>query len=441
MADVNPAYDVAPTDPFLCIAPFRYTRMSLPESLQALRVLIIDDDDFTVDVAEMLLRQLGVTRVDRANDGSVGLLTLSAASDPFDVVLCDLQMDGMDGIEVLRHLGEAGDAPALIFLSGSDERMLASVSALGRKHGLTVLGALRKPLSAEALRQALLLLEQPAVRGGERARMPVTAAPLTADEIRAGLAQDAVQVHLLPKVTLSESGPVGLECLLRWRDPVHGLLPPAAVIPVAEQHGLIHAITEQVFRRAITLLADLQREAHDVTISVNLSILDLKRLDLPELLVMLARETGVAPHRITLEIAEHPALLEVSVEQDVITRLALRGFALSIDDFGTGYASLQSLRNLPVQELKVDRAFVTGASHKPISRAILQSSVALGHQLGLRVVAEGVETPDDVALVRQIGCDAMQGDAIASPMSPEVLRPWLIARSLTLPDRRTPFLS
>lgn len=415
--------------------------MSLPESLRALRVLVVDDDEFTVDVAEMLLRQLGITQVERANDGSVGLLMLDLASEPFDVVLCDLQMDGMDGIEVLRHLGESSNSPALILLSGSDERMLASVSALGRKHGLNVLGALRKPLTADALQEALLRLGQPAARGGERGRMPTAAESLTADEIRQGLAHGAVRVHLLPKVSMTDAGPVGLECLLRWQDPVRGLVPPAMVLPIAEEHGLIHEITEQVFRRAVTLLADLQREAHDVTIAVNLSIIDLRRLDLPEMLVAMAREAGVPPHLITLEIAEHPALLEVSVEQDVITRLALRGFALSIDDFGTGYASLQSLRNLPVQELKVDRAFVTGASHKPISRAILQSSVALGHQLGLRVVAEGVETPDDVTLIRMLGCDAMQGDAIALPMSPEVLRPWLIARSLALPDRRGPFLS
>lgn len=414
--------------------------MSLPESLQALRVLVIDDDEFTVDVAEMLLRQIGISQVERAHDGSVGLLKLDQATAPFDVVLCDLQMDGMDGIEVLRHLGSGVEPPALIFLSGADERMLASVSALGRKHGLNVLDALRKPLTAGALERALRRLEQPTVRGGERARMLVDADALTPDEIRRGLEGGCVAVHLHPKVAVSEEGPIGLECLLRWQDPARGILPPSAVIPVAELHGLIHEITLQVFRQAVTLLADLLREAHELSIAVNLSIADLRRLDLPDQFAAMAREAGIAPQRITLEIAEHPALLESSIEQDVITRLALRGFTLSIDDFGTGYASLQSLRHLPVHELKVDRAFVTGASQKPIPRAILQSSVALGHQLGLRVVAEGVETPDDVALIRMLGCDAMQGDAIASPMAPEMLRPWLIARSLALPDRRSPFL-
>lgn len=411
--------------------------MLSPDALRALRVLIIDDDEFTLDIAEMLLRQIGVTHIERAQDGSVGLVKLDHAATPFDVVLCDLQMDGMDGIEVLRHLGDAARAPALIFLSGADERMLSSVSALGRKYGLNVLAALRKPLAASTLAEALHRFEPTAARSGERMPRQVNADQLTPEQIRHGLIDDAVTVHLHPKIGLSPGEPVGLECLLRWRDPVRGIVPPSAVIPVAEAHALIHEITLQVFQLAVSTLAELLRESHDVTISVNLSIHDLSILALPDELVRLAQSAGVPTRRITLEIAEHPALLEASVEQDVITRLALRGFALSLDDFGTGFASLQSLGNLPVKELKVHRAFVTGATQRPVSRAILQSSVELGHQLGLRVIAKGVETAEDVTLVRSLQCDAMQGDAIARPMSLEMLRPWLNSRSLTLPERRT----
>ena len=411
--------------------------MLSPDALQALRVLIIDDDEFTLDIAEMLLRQLGVGHIVRAEDGSVGLVKLEHATTPYDIVLCDLQMDGMDGIEVLRHLGDVERAPALIFLSGADERMLSSVSALGRKYGLNVLAALRKPLSVDALGHALHRFEPAAARTGERVPRQVNTELLTPEQIRHGLIDDAVTVHLHPKVGLSAGEPIGLECLLRWRDPVRGIVPPSAVLSVAEAHGLLHEITLQVFQLAVTTLAELLREAHDVTISVNLSISDLSILELPDRLSRMATEAGVQTHRITLEIAEHPALLAASVEQDVITRLALRGFSLSLDDFGTGYASLQSLSNLPVKELKVHRAFVTGATQRPVSLAILQSSVELGHQLGLRVVAKGVETAEDLTLVRRLNCDAMQGDAIARPMSPEMLRPWLNARAITLPERRT----
>lgn len=411
--------------------------MLSPDALQSLRVLVVDDDEFTLDIAEMLLQQIGITQVERANDGSLGLVKLENAAQPFDVVLCDLQMDGMDGIEVLRHLGDAASAPAIIFLSGADERMLSSVSALGNKYGLNVLGALRKPLTAVALAQALHRLAQTPVRTGPHTRPLVNADLLTPEQIRHGLIDQAVTVYLLPKIGLTDGEPVGLECLLRWRDPVRGIVPPSAVLSVAEAHGLMHEITLQVFHEAVSTLAELLRESHDVTISVNLSIGDLSVLDLPDLLVAMAREAGVPTQRITLEIAEHPALLEPSVEQDVITRLALRGFSLSLDDFGTGYASLQSLGNLPVNELKVHRAFVTGAAQRPISLAIFQSSVALGHQLGLRVVAKGVETPEDVAMVRSLECDAMQGDAVALPMTPESLRPWLNARSLKLPEQRS----
>jgi EAL domain-containing protein (putative c-di-GMP-specific phosphodiesterase class I)/CheY-like chemotaxis protein len=410
--------------------------MLRPDTLRALRVLVVDDDEFTLDIAEMLLRQIGVSEIERAEDGSVGLVKLDNATVPFDVVLCDLQMDGMDGIEVLRHLGDAERAPALILLSGSDDRMLSSVSALGRKYGLNVLGALRKPLSADALASALQLYEPAAARSNERVPRHAHVDLLTPEQIRHGLIDDAVSVHLHPKVGLSDREPTGLECLLRWRDPVRGLVPPSAVLPVAEAHGLIQEITLQIFQLAVTTLAELLRDGYDVTVSVNISIHNLSILELPDQLVRMTQEAQVPTGRITLEIAEHPALMEPSVEQDVISRLALRGFALSLDDFGTGYASLQSLGNLPVTELKVHRAFVTGATHRPVSLAILQSSVELGHQLGLRVIAKGVETDEDIALVRSLGCDAMQGDAIARPMAPEMLRPWLDARSVTLPERR-----
>lgn len=410
--------------------------MSLPESLRALRVLIIDDDDFTLDVVELLLHQVGVARVQRAMDGAEGVRQLHNAEHPFDVVLCDLRMEGMDGIEVLRHLGDAHRPPALILLSGSDERLLASVSDLGRKQGLNVLAALQKPLTVEALSAALMQLERPWLRDDSHEWSGGSAIGLTRDELKHGLAHEAVAVQVHPKLGLIDGGAIGLECLLRWRHPARGLLTPDEVLPAAEEHGLMHDITVKVFQRAVALLAGLLRDGHDVNVSLNLSITDLSLLDLPERLVAIAREAGVPPQRITLEVAEHPALHEPSVEQAVMTRLALRGFALSVDGFGTGYASLQSLRNLPVQELKVHRAFVTGATQRPVSRAILESSVSLGHQLGLRVVAEGVESEEDLALVRLLGCDAMQGDAIARPMDPESVRGWLDAQRYPASERR-----
>jgi len=421
-----------------CIILVLKTTMLRPEVIRALRVLVVDDDEFTLDIVETLLRQIGVTQIEYAVDGSAGLFKLDRATQPFDIVLCDLQMEGMDGIEVLRHLGDATEAPALILLSGSDERMLASVSDLGRKQGLRILAALRKPLALAELSEALHRYEPAAMRTNERVLRQAKADLLTPEQIRHGLIDDAVSIHLQPQIGLASDEPVRLECLLRWRDPVRGIVPPAGLLSVAEAHGLVHEITQQVFQLAVETLAELLRDSHDVTISVNLSISDLSILELPELLVRMAQGAGVPTGRIALEIAEHPALLEPSVEQDVITRLALRGFAVSIDDFGTGYASLQSLGSLPVRELKVHRAFVTGASQRPVSLAILQSSVDLGHQLGLRVIAKGVETAEDLALVRSLGCDAMQGDAIARPMPPEMLHPWLNARSLKLPERRTP---
>jgi EAL domain-containing protein (putative c-di-GMP-specific phosphodiesterase class I) len=202
------------------------------------------------------------------------------------------------------------------------------------------------------------------------------------------------------------------------------LIQPAAFISVAEEHGLIDDLTMAVFHKAMGHLKEWTRLGHDLKVSVNVSMDNLDRLDLPEVFADIVRQAGVETGRVILEMTESRLMSNIVTSLEIITRLRLKGFDLSIDDFGTGYSSMEKLKQLPFTELKVDRSFVCGATRDSVARAILESSVQMGHALGMSVVAEGAETQEDWDLLFAIGCDEVQGYFVARPMPAEDFIAW-----------------
>ncbi len=386
-----------------------------------LRVLVADDDEFILEIIVELLEQLGLTDIHRAQDGHGVLACVDDPQTRPQLILCDVDMQGMDGIECLRHLAARRFAGAVIVMSGSGARMLSVAAELVQEHKLHFLAALLKPIDFNELRQAL---EKLTLRGPSAAPS-VQGALLSPDAIREGLRADAVQIYLQPKITLAKRAVIGAEALLRWRSPSGGIVPPVAVIPVAEAHGLIDALLHCVFRQAVACLAQWQAQGLNLTVAVNVSMDNLAALDLPETLAAMARDAGADVRGIVLEITESRLMLNPIASLEVISRLRLKGFRLSIDDFGTGYASLEKLSKLPVDELKIDQSFVRGSSVDVASRVILESSIRLGHSLGMRVVAEGAESFADLELLNDLGCDQVQGYVIAKPMPADRFLPWL----------------
>src|SRR4051794_4423353 len=232
-------------------------------------------------------------------------------------------------------------------------------------------------------------------------------------------------LHYQPKFTLDGGQIEGLEALLRWRHPERGMVPPAEFIPIAEGTGIILRLTERVLGLALGQLRRWMDDGHPVPVAVNLSTRCLMDADLPDLVATLLAQHGVPARLLRLEVTESAVMGDAARCLDVLQRLHDLGVHLSIDDFGTGYSSMAYLRQLPVDELKIDRSFVMGMTDTQQDAVLVRTAIDLGHNLGLTVVAEGVEGAEHVAALQDLGCDIAQGFHFARPMPSEDIGPLL----------------
>jgi diguanylate cyclase (GGDEF)-like protein len=248
-------------------------------------------------------------------------------------------------------------------------------------------------------------------------------------ELRAALQNGDVEVHVQPKARLDTGQVVGAEALVRWQHPELGWVPPDEFVPVAERSGLIGLLTTRVLDASLAACAQWLAAGRDLGVAVNLSARSLQDADLVEEVTRLLRRHGVPADRLTLEVTEGSVMADPGRGVAVLHQLRDLGVRLSVDDFGTGYSSLSYLQRLPVQEVKIDRSFVTDLSSESENVAIVRAIIDLGRHLGLEVVAEGVEDAATWDLLREIGCDVVQGWHLARAMPTGDLVGWLAART------------
>ena len=388
--------------------------------VRQLRVLVVDDKAFVRTMTGRILQSVGVEHISYAANSHEALDFLRRDDPRVGLVLCDLMMPDMDGVEVVRHAAELPHKPPFIFISGANAALLGTAADMARARGLLVLGALEKPISVEAVRSMLVKLET--VRSSPR--LAQRTVPLTAADLSLGLDRNQIILHYQPKINLRTGRIEGFESLARWQHPDHGLVPPGQFITLAEESGIIEPLTDRVLMLALKQCADWNAAGMATKISINISAHLLVDLRMPD---RIARETAqyrVDPKQIILEITETGVFRDAADTLDILARLHMKGFALSIDDFGTGYSSMEQLRRVPFAELKIDRAFVNGAAQNHKAKAILQSSANLGKSLGLSVVAEGAETQEDWDLLAALGLDVVQGYFVSKPMPVETVMDW-----------------
>jgi EAL domain-containing protein (putative c-di-GMP-specific phosphodiesterase class I) len=250
----------------------------------------------------------------------------------------------------------------------------------------------------------------------------------TMEELRTALDEGGqLLVHLQPQVDLTDGRVAGVEALVRWQHPTRGLLSPAHLLPAAEQAGLLRPLTDTVLELSLQAVAGWW-ESTRVPVSVNLSAANVSDLDLPSKVAVALLRHGLPAQALTLELVEDTLMADPERGRTVLGELRRLGIRTSIDDYGTGYSSLAYLRHLPADELKLDRSLTLDVGRDPKAAAIVRHTVALAHDLGLSLVAEGVEDAATAGVLAALGCDVAQGFAIARPMPVDAFVRWLDAR-------------
>lgn len=258
------------------------------------------------------------------------------------------------------------------------------------------------------------------------------------NDLRQAVPNGELALYYQPKMQLGSGRIVSAEALLRWRHPQHGLVPPDDFIPLAEHSGIIRELTDWVLHEAIRQCMTWRRAGIEVGVALNLSAMDLGSDDLPIRLAGHLERYRLPPERLMLEITETALMRDAVRSLDVLNRLKACGVMLAIDDFGTGYSSLSHLKRLPVDELKIDKSFVMTMAEDEDDAVIVRSTIELAHTMGLKVVAEGVETDAALEMLRSYRCDTVQGYLISRPLATDDATRWLVAASEAYARRTAP---
>lgn len=390
----------------------------------SLRILILEDDSFQRAVAVRMFRSLGCHEVFEAADGSQALALLQQVG-AVDIAVCDLQMEGVDGLAFLRRAGQSGQIGAVLLSSALSADLRRAAQQVIALLGLQLLGDVGKPLPAKEL-QALL----DKYRGScIRATAPdAVVQPACEDEVRQALALQQLQAWYQPKFNLRSGEVCGVEVLCRWMHPSKGVLPPALFLPVLERCGLMDELLFAQLDQALSLQEQARIQGYPLNMAFNLQTSQLANSQLTYTLKGILARHATPGSRLTFELTENGLLQAPAASLENLVRLRMMGCRLSLDDFGAGFSSLQRLCQLPFNEIKLDGEFVRNLEHEPRCAAVIASTLALGNSLGMAVVVEGIETLDQLQRLLAMGCVEGQGYWFARPMSGQGLLHWLQQR-------------
>ena len=382
-------------------------------------ILAIDDDSDICELISATAKAKGL----RCTATTEAAAFFKAISPDTSLIVLDLKMPGMDGIELLRQLGKQRCKAGIVLISGVGKRIMETAQELAQAHGLSTVGHLQKPFRVAELADIF------------ESHMQASAEPAT--RIRPGIVVDDAELlkaiecnefvlNYQPQIDIATGNLSGLEALVRWQHPERGLIFPDNFIPRLEEIGLIDQLGWLVVDRGLAEISTFADSSGVIPmLSMNVSPSSLNDLKFPDIMASLIDRHGIDPEKIILEITESGLIQELKRTLDVLTRLRMKQVQLSIDDFGTGYSMMQQLRSIPATELEIDKSFVQNMDGTASDRVMVQKTIEIGHELGMNVVAEGVETPEQLDYLRSNGCDLAQGYLFSRPLPPKEMLDWL----------------
>lgn len=382
-------------------------------NLNDLNFLVVDDDELQRKILCLMLKELGSKFIFEADNGVFALNTLNVNKEnPLDIIICDLNMPEMDGLEFLRHLGKSNHNAAIIILSALGNQLLFSASKIAKLHGIKLLGAIDKPINAEKLKSLISGYS----RLESKWHIDKDQKKFSIEEIMHGIRELQFEPYFQPKIDLKSGKMIGAETLARWIHPEHGVISPAFFIPMLENYGKINELTYLIIEKS-AFAFHLIPKTDDFTFSINLSPNSLEDFDVTNIITGIVKKAGLSPRNFIIEITESLAMTDEANALENLGRLYMRGFALSVDDYGTGFSSLQQLTRISFSELKIDQSFIKDLAINEYLRIMVKSSIELAHNLNLKCVAEGVETKLEREILSEMGCDIMQGYLVSKPLS------------------------
>jgi EAL domain-containing protein (putative c-di-GMP-specific phosphodiesterase class I)/CheY-like chemotaxis protein len=383
------------------------------------KILVIDDE---VDVGEFVSAAAQTLSFQCAATTDAKTFLDSLAPDT-TLILLDLMMPEMDGVELLRLLSERKCRAGIVLMSGVGKRTLESAGQLAETLGLSIVGHLQKPFRLAELEEVLQKHAEPEAPPIAK---PSPEAVYSAVELRRAIERDEFVLHYQPQIDIKTGCVTGVEALVRWQHPERGLIFPDSFIGRMEELELIDDLGWVVVKRGMSEVGQFANgDGKAPMLSLNESVHSLHNLKFPDVFVSIAEKHGVSPGNLTIEITETGLIEELSNTLDILTRLRMKHVKLSIDDFGTGYAMMQQLKNIPATELKIDKSFVQDMHGSDTDRIMVQKTIEMGHALGMHVIAEGVETQEQLDFLRIKGCDSAQGYLFSRPLPPTQMVAWL----------------
>ena len=377
-------------------------------------VLLVDDDPIQVAILKSYFVAMQCDPVLTAQNSTEGLNIVRNLDAAVDLIVTDLQMPEMDGLEFMRHLKTHNFSGKIAIVSGMKEDLLQHAGRLAKMHNLEMIGQISKPVTKDALDSVFLKTTSTGSSYSQN-----DSADITEAEFLDALAQNRIVPHYQPKIEVKSGHVVGAEALARWHKPDGDIIPPNVFIPFAEHCERMTQLTFHLFDMVLQHMPLFFLTDPNLKIAMNLASKDISNVALPDQLYDHMQAAGITSKNISFEVTEDSILDLNATTLEVLSRLRVLDFDVAIDDFGTGSSNIQTIRDFPYSELKIDRSFISNATTNAFSKETVHAAVSLAHKQGMKVVAEGVEDMKTWQMLRELEIEQAQGYLLAKAMPAE----------------------